>query len=71
MLDFTVKFLGQGARPLRSEKVTAARDHDVGMLAVRRLSSSRVFARALVYEGEDLRFEVDRAGYRPATAAHP
>lgn len=66
MSDFTIRFLGQGTGSLRSERVSAARSHDVGMLAVQRLSASRVFSRALVYEGADLLLEVDKAGYRHA-----
>jgi hypothetical protein len=62
MSDFTIKFLGSGARPLRTEQVSAAHDSDVGRFALTRLCASRVFARALVYEGADLRLEVDRSG---------
>lgn len=66
MSDFTIRFLGNGTGPLRSERVTAARSHEVGVLALQRLGASRVFSRALVYEGSDLLLEVDRAGYRHA-----
>jgi hypothetical protein len=61
---FTVKFLGAGTGPLRSESVAADDAMHVGRLAAGRLGSSRVFTRAQVFEGQDLRLEVDRAGYR-------
>lgn len=66
MSDFIVRFLGNGTGPLRSERVTALGSHDVGVLAMQRLSASRVFSKALVYEGSNLLLEVDRAGYRHA-----
>ena len=64
VIRFTVKFLGAGTGPLRSESIAADDAMHVGRLAAGRLGSSRVFTRAQVFEGQDLRLEVDRAGYR-------
>ncbi|NJC39852.1 hypothetical protein GGQ87_000110 [Brevundimonas alba] len=66
MAEFTVKFMGIGTAPLRAERLSAPNAHEARQVAAQRIGSSRTFARALVYEGADLRFEIDKTGYSRA-----